>query len=105
FFCPFPAPGPALHMDRTDSETAAFYPRGRAREKRGEEMTLFRSVVFAVIVVTSPIAMAAGDAIHYPQQEWSFDGPFGTFDKASLQRGFLVYKQVCAACQIGRAHV
>src|SRR5690606_29324204 len=59
---------------------------------------------FAVMIVTSPMAMAAGDAIHYPQQEWSFDGPFGTFDKASLQRGFLVYKQVCAACH-GMKHL
>jgi quinol-cytochrome oxidoreductase complex cytochrome b subunit/cytochrome c1 len=33
-----------------------------------------------------------------PQVSWSFDGPFGTYDRASLQRGFQVYKQVCAAC-------
>jgi ubiquinol-cytochrome c reductase cytochrome c1 subunit len=26
------------------------------------------------------------------------DGPFGKFDKAQLQRGFQVYKEVCAAC-------
>lgn len=29
---------------------------------------------------------------------WSFDGPTGTFDKASVQRGYKVYKDVCAAC-------
>jgi len=29
---------------------------------------------------------------------WSFDGPFGLFDRASLQRGFQVYKEVCSAC-------
>lgn len=29
---------------------------------------------------------------------WSFDGPFGQYDKASLQRGFQVYKEVCSAC-------
>jgi cytochrome c1 len=29
---------------------------------------------------------------------WSFDGPFGTFDRAALQRGFQVYKDVCSAC-------
>lgn len=33
-----------------------------------------------------------------PEQSWTFDGPFGTFDKAQLQRGFQVYKEVCAAC-------
>ena len=35
---------------------------------------------------------------HLPKLDWSFNGPFGTYDKASLQRGFLVYKQVCSAC-------
>jgi cytochrome c1 len=29
---------------------------------------------------------------------FSFEGPFGTFDRAALQRGFQVYKDVCAAC-------
>jgi ubiquinol-cytochrome c reductase cytochrome c1 subunit len=33
-----------------------------------------------------------------PHQEWSFDGTFGTYDPAALQRGFQVYQQVCAAC-------
>jgi ubiquinol-cytochrome c reductase cytochrome c1 subunit len=30
--------------------------------------------------------------------EWSFAGPFGTYDRGALQRGFQVYRQVCAAC-------
>ena len=29
---------------------------------------------------------------------WSFKGFFGKFDKASLQRGYQVYTEVCAAC-------
>lgn len=33
-----------------------------------------------------------------PSIDWSFSGPFGTYDKAALQRGFLVYRQVCSAC-------
>ena len=37
--------------------------------------------------------------IHKPKQEdWSFAGPFGTYDKAQLQRGLKIYKEVCAAC-------
>lgn len=32
------------------------------------------------------------------QQDWSFAPPFGTFDNAQLQRGFQVYKEVCANC-------
>jgi len=29
---------------------------------------------------------------------YSFEGPFGTFDKGQLQRGYKVYKEVCSAC-------
>ncbi len=29
---------------------------------------------------------------------WSFDGPFGHYDRAALQRGFQIYKEVCSAC-------
>ncbi len=37
--------------------------------------------------------------IHKPTEEtWSFAGPFGTYDKAQLQRGLKVFKEVCSAC-------
>jgi ubiquinol-cytochrome c reductase cytochrome c1 subunit len=37
--------------------------------------------------------------IHKPQLErWTFAGPFGNFDQAQLQRGYQVYKEVCANC-------
>jgi ubiquinol-cytochrome c reductase cytochrome b/c1 subunit len=29
---------------------------------------------------------------------FSFQGPFGTYDRGALQRGFQVYKEVCSAC-------
>ncbi len=43
------------------------------------------------------------DPIHFPmidpvEQNWSFAGPFGSYDKAQLQRGLKVYKEVCSAC-------
>jgi ubiquinol-cytochrome c reductase cytochrome c1 subunit len=41
---------------------------------------------------------ASEEATLPPQQKWSFSAPFGTFDRASAQRGFLVYKSVCATC-------
>ncbi len=31
-------------------------------------------------------------------QSWSFGPPFGTFDNAQLQRGFQVYRDICAGC-------
>lgn len=33
-----------------------------------------------------------------PRQKWSFSGPFGTFDRAQLQRGLKVYREVCSVC-------
>tara|TARA_B100000029_G_scaffold294236_1_gene287554 strand:- start:1042 stop:1914 length:873 start_codon:yes stop_codon:yes gene_type:complete len=32
------------------------------------------------------------------KNNWSFEGVFGTFDRASLQRGYQVYQEVCAGC-------
>jgi ubiquinol-cytochrome c reductase cytochrome c1 subunit len=46
----------------------------------------------------STIALGAGDAEKPISKSWSFEGIFGTFDRASLQRGFQVYKEVCASC-------
>jgi len=35
---------------------------------------------------------------HAPAGGFSFDGGFGKFDRAQLQRGFQVYQEVCASC-------
>jgi len=43
-------------------------------------------------------AHAQQEAPAPPHQQWSFNGVFGTYDRAGLQRGFQVYKEVCAAC-------
>jgi len=34
----------------------------------------------------------------YLKTNWSFKGIFGTFDRASLQRGYQVYQEVCSGC-------
>ena len=33
-----------------------------------------------------------------PKHKWSFNGITGTFDKSALQRGYKVYREVCAGC-------
>lgn len=44
-------------------------------------------------------AMAAGDGEqHIEDFDFSFEGPFGTFDRDQLQRGLQVYTEVCSAC-------
>ena len=55
------------------------------------------SIVMISLFLTSP-AMAAGADVELQKRDWSFSGPFGTFDKASMQRGFQAYREVCAGC-------
>ncbi len=50
------------------------------------------------LVLTTSGAEAAGSAPKPPKQEWSFHGLFGTFDRGAAQRGFQVYREVCAGC-------
>ena len=33
-----------------------------------------------------------------PKHKWSFNGVTGTFDRAALQRGYKVYREVCSGC-------
>lgn len=66
--------------------------------------TTLAGAVFAGLLslaaATSPAA-AAGSTVP-PEEEWPHGGvnsfSFKTFDRAALQRGFQVYKQVCSAC-------
>jgi ubiquinol-cytochrome c reductase cytochrome c1 subunit len=60
-----------------------------------------------LIALAAALALAGGfgvtaraqeEAPPPPHQEWSFYVVFGTYDRAALQRGFQVYKEVCAAC-------
>ena len=43
-------------------------------------------------------SFAAGVAEDPIKVDWSFKGLIGKFDRASLQRGFQVYKEVCSSC-------
>ena len=52
----------------------------------------------ALVFGAAGVARAQEEAPPPPHQEWSFQGVFGTYDQAALQRGFQVYKEVCSAC-------
>ncbi|MBI3677292.1 MAG: cytochrome c1 [Proteobacteria bacterium] len=53
-------------------------------------------LAFAAMVSTAALA----DDTNLPPKDvsFSFEGPFGHYDRAALQRGFQVYKEVCSAC-------
>jgi len=50
------------------------------------------------LVIAGPVVARAEDSIVLPKNSWSFEGPFGTFDRASAQRGFQVWDAVCSSC-------
>lgn len=61
---------------------------------------LRKSIALAALglaLVAGP-ALAAGNAKHPRDVDFSFEGPFGRFDQGQLQRGYKVYREVCAAC-------
>jgi ubiquinol-cytochrome c reductase cytochrome c1 subunit len=66
-----------------------------------------RSIILAGAVAVAGfagLAWAAGDSVSPKKVEWSFNGPFGTFDRAQIKRGWQVYAGVCATCH-GLKHV
>ena len=42
--------------------------------------------------------LAAGGEAHVHDYDFSFEGPFGSYDQLQLQRGLKVYTEICAAC-------
>lgn len=55
-------------------------------------------IAAALALVAGGPALAAGGAEHPKNISYSFDGPFGRFDQAQLQRGYKVYREVCSSC-------
>lgn len=61
--------------------------------------TLALGLAFGLLASTAALAEEF-DTKRLPPKDvsFSFEGPFGTYDRAALQRGYQVYKEVCAAC-------
>src|SRR4051794_34432517 len=71
-------------------------PRWRTADMRNLICAALALVALLFLSETAPCA--AEETPSPPHQEWSFNGIFGTYDRASAQRGFQVYKEVCSAC-------
>lgn len=60
-----------------------------------------RNVLATLIIGLTPVSAAiasGGDGPAIPSQDWSFSGAFGTYDKAAMQRGYKIYREVCSSC-------
>lgn len=58
---------------------------------------LLIAATLSMMTAAAP-ALAASEAPAPPAREWPHHGITGSYDRAALQRGFQVYKEVCAAC-------
>jgi ubiquinol-cytochrome c reductase cytochrome c1 subunit len=59
--------------------------------------TLIAAALSLLAVIFSPVAKAEDEA-KLLQTEFPFYGVFGTYDQATLQRGFQIYKEICSNC-------
>src|SRR5688500_18715662 len=67
----------------------------------GFSVVLLLSLLFGLADnLSSPPPRSAEEEFHKHAKHLALasDGPFGKFDRQQLQRGFQVYKEVCAAC-------
>jgi len=60
----------------------------------------FIKFFFIIVLITTvpTVVFSEEKKIDLIEANWSFSGIFGTFDRASLQRGYQVYSEVCAGC-------
>ncbi len=60
-----------------------------------------RNLLSIAIISIMPVSFAnasESESSPIPSNDWSFSGAFGTYDKAALQRGYKVYREVCSSC-------
>ncbi|MDP2764437.1 MAG: cytochrome c1, partial [Brevundimonas sp.] len=51
-----------------------------------------------LVLAASPAMAAGGESRPLRDGGFSFEGPFGSFDRNQLQRGYKVYRESCASC-------
>tara|TARA_B100000401_G_C52745346_1_gene690463 strand:- start:6 stop:785 length:780 start_codon:yes stop_codon:yes gene_type:complete len=62
-------------------------------------MKKVRAIIFLIFsLLAGTYQVSAAEKTELLKIDWSFNGLFGKFDRGSLQRGYQVYSEVCAAC-------
>lgn len=64
-------------------------------------MRRLKIVVFTLVLYLVNLGSVSAQDLEQPKpqrQLWSFSGILGRFDRAQLQRGFQVYREVCSNC-------
>ena len=62
-------------------------------------LVLLNRIILIIFITTVSFPVYSEEMnTNYAKTDWSFKGIFGTFDRASLQRGYQVYQEVCSGC-------
>ena len=62
-------------------------------------LILLNRIILTIFISTVSFSVHSEETNkNYVKTNWSFKGIFGTFDRASLQRGYQVYQEVCSGC-------
>ncbi len=59
---------------------------------------IFKLFSIIILLTLNSYSAISAEKVEFLKTDWSFKGLFGKFDRASLQRGYQVYTEVCAAC-------
>ena len=55
-------------------------------------------ILVVIFLLPNFMILAESSENTMPKHKWSFSGLTGTFDRASAQRGYKVYREVCSGC-------
>ena len=58
----------------------------------------YRFLIILLFLINPIYLNSAEQTEKLLSSNWTFKGPFGKFDRSSLQRGYQVYQEVCASC-------
>lgn len=65
--------------------------------------SIIGALLVSILFAAAPAAAQEGHATpEIKKESWSFAGPFGTYDRNQLQRGFQVFREVCSSCHSAR---
>lgn len=74
-------------------------PRLRQSLRQSAALLLAAAALMASATLTSMGRAEAAEKAKEPRPvQWSWEGPLGTYDRASMQRGLQVYREVCKTC-------
>ena len=59
---------------------------------------MFRKLTLATVLAVSASTVVAESEVHIVDFDFSYEGPFGSFDQNQLQRGLKIYTEICSAC-------